>query len=78
MDKLLRRHHVEGLTTLSRSTIYRMVADGSFPAPLQISERSVRWRESEIREWLNSRERASGNLSSVGTNVGTGTPVALE
>ena len=62
-DVLLTRREVERRTGLSRSTIYRKMSDGSFPVPLKISERAVRWRESEIRAYVDSRPRSYGETA---------------
>ena len=51
-DRLLRLSEVRTRTALARSTIYRKMRDGSFPEPLKIGVRAVRWRESEIEVWL--------------------------
>ena len=59
-DVLLTRREVERRTGLSRSTIYRKMSDGTFPVPLKVSERAVRWRESEIRAYVDSRPRSMG------------------
>jgi prophage regulatory protein len=40
-------------TGLSRSTIYRKIAEGTFPAQLRISIHGAGWRESEIDRWIN-------------------------
>ena len=48
---LLRLREVCRLLAVSRSTIYQWVADGRFPRPLRLSERSVRWRFSDIESW---------------------------
>ncbi len=40
-------------TTLSKSTIYRLIQAGKFPAPTKISTRRVVWNESEIRVFLD-------------------------
>jgi prophage regulatory protein len=42
-------------TGLGRSTIYRLVADGSFPAPVRLGPRAVGWRWSDLDQWTNSR-----------------------
>lgn len=59
-DVLLTRREVERRTGLSRSTIYRKMREGTFPVPLKISERAVRWRESDIRAYVDSRPRSYG------------------
>ena len=60
-DRLLRLGEVQIRTALGRSTIYRKIRDGSFPEPLKIGDRAVRWRESEIEAWLAARPRATGD-----------------
>lgn len=54
-DRILRRKDVEELTGLSRSTIYRHVGAGTFPAPIKLTERLIGWRESTISGWMDSR-----------------------
>lgn len=58
-DKIHRRPSVEDWTGLSRSTLYDMIAKGSFPKPIRLGKRAVGWRESQINEWLTEREAAS-------------------
>ena len=62
-DVLLTRREVEHRTGLSRSTLYRKMGDGTFPVPLKISDRAVRWRESEIRAYVDSRPRSYGETA---------------
>lgn len=56
-DKMLRRPAVEDATGLSRSTIYAMMDDGTFPRPVRIGRRAVAWRQSDIHHWQVSREQ---------------------
>jgi len=49
---ILRRRQVEERVGLTRSTIYRRVAAGSFPAPISLGARAVGWLEAEISNWL--------------------------
>lgn len=37
---------------VSRSAWYQGIAKGIYPAPIQLSERSVAWRESDILDLL--------------------------
>jgi len=50
---------VRELTKLGRSTLYRMMADRSFPEPTKIG-RSVRWPRAVIVEWIASQAKSSG------------------
>ena len=45
-------------TGMSRSSIYRSMAEGDFPRPLKLSERSNRWLSSELDAWIAGRSRA--------------------
>jgi prophage regulatory protein len=54
-DRILRRPEVEARCGLSRSTIYVMIAEGTFPRPVRLGKRAVGWPESAIAEWLESR-----------------------
>lgn len=53
---LIDRKEVSRLTTKSRSTIYRDVRDGTFPAPVQVGARGVAWRLADVLTWIESRE----------------------
>jgi prophage regulatory protein len=53
--KVLRLAQVMDSTGLGRSTIYKYIAEGKFPIPLQLSERCVGWLENEIQQWIQSR-----------------------
>ena len=59
--RLLRIEEVEVMTGLAKSTIYRLVKEGSFPPPVRVGKRAVRWKEWEVREWIRSRPPATGD-----------------
>jgi prophage regulatory protein len=42
-------------TGLGRSTIYRLISEGSFPAPVRLGRRAVAWRWSDLDQWTRSR-----------------------
>jgi prophage regulatory protein len=56
---LIRRKEVEKLTALSRSRIYDLMRQGTFPKPVQLGAMSVAWLEVEIHEWIADRIAAS-------------------
>lgn len=62
VQTILRRHDVERLTGLPRSTIYDKIARGEFPQPIKLSAKSVGWLESEIADWQNARIAARDEL----------------
>jgi prophage regulatory protein len=47
----LRLADVSMTVGLKRSSIYRYVAEGRFPAPIKVGERSVRWKLADILAW---------------------------
>jgi prophage regulatory protein len=53
-SRILRLKTVLDRTGLTRSTLYRKIERGTFPKQVQISERCVGWRESEIDAWLRN------------------------
>jgi len=54
-DRILRRPEVEARCGLSRSTIYVMICEGTFPKPIRLGKRAVGWPESAIVHWIESR-----------------------
>jgi prophage regulatory protein len=38
----------------SRSTIWRRIQKGRFPAPVDLGAGRIRWRSSDIAEWIGS------------------------
>ena len=48
-DKIIRLKTVLARTGLSRSTMYRKIAEGTFPSQVKISIHGAGWRESAIR-----------------------------
>jgi prophage regulatory protein len=56
-QRLLRLRDVMALVRLSKSQIYKLSADGRFPASIKLVEggTSVAWLESEVQEWIEER-----------------------
>jgi prophage regulatory protein len=54
-SRILRINAVKGKVGLANSSIYLMIANGSFPKPIKLGIRSVGWLESEIDEWIKTR-----------------------
>ena len=51
-DRIVRMKTVLARAGLSRSTIYRKIAEGTFPAQVRISINGAGWRESDIDRWI--------------------------
>ncbi len=62
MNRTIKRiREVMQITGLSRSTIYKMIDEGRFPAPLKLGRRAVGWTDKMIEDWVNSLEEADRN-----------------
>ena len=61
--KLLRLRQVCELTGLSRSSVYRLIAESAFPKPISLSARAVAWRVVDLHAWLEAPERKWGSNS---------------
>jgi prophage regulatory protein len=51
-DRIVRMKTVLARTGLSRSTIYRKIAEGTFPPGFKISVNGAGWKESDIDRWI--------------------------
>jgi prophage regulatory protein len=49
-------------TSLSRTTIYRLISQGSFPAPIKLGPNSSGWLVSDINDWIMARKIESMQL----------------
>jgi len=61
VDPILTLEDVCRLTSLSRTSVYRHVGEGSFPKPKKIGAGKrgrIGWPASEVRAWADSRPRA--------------------
>lgn len=56
-DRIIRLNTVLSRTGLSKSTVYRTIADGTFPAQLKISTNGPGWKESDIKNGLKTPSR---------------------
>jgi prophage regulatory protein len=55
----MRLPHVKAVTGLSKTSIYELIREKSFPAPVRLGPRSVAWVKAEIRQWAIERVQAS-------------------
>ena len=55
--QLLTVNEVCSLLHIARATLYARLAAGAFPKPIYVTPKAPRWREDELREWVESRER---------------------
>ena len=57
--KIIKIAGVQQHTTFSRSTVYRLAAEGKFPKPIKLSERSSGWIEEDVLKYLDDRINGS-------------------
>jgi prophage regulatory protein len=53
-SSILRIKTVMQRTGLTRPTLYRKIAEGTFPKQIRISTHCIGWRESAVDAWLRS------------------------
>lgn len=53
-NRFVRLPEVLEMTGLCRSTIYKLIAQGEFPAPYKITRRAVAWRQGELDNWSST------------------------
>ena len=52
-ESLLRLPQVEAVVGLKKSKIYSLLQAGQVPAPVRLGPRSVRWKGSAVRAWID-------------------------
>ncbi|KFX64347.1 MULTISPECIES: helix-turn-helix transcriptional regulator [Paraburkholderia] len=62
-SRLIRLPEVRMRVSLGASTVYRYLAAGKFPRPVEIGGGRVAWYESEIDAWIASRKVAGTRVS---------------
>lgn len=53
--KFLRIGDVCARVGLARSTVYQLITDGQFPAPLKLTARASAWVEHEVTAWQKAQ-----------------------
>ena len=57
MMKLWSADELEKRLGIGRTSIWRLEREGDFPARIQLTPGRVAWREDELLDWIESRER---------------------
>lgn len=57
--RVIRLPEVKQRTGLSRSSIYRLMAEASFPQSCKLGERIIGWVEADIERWLAEKIASS-------------------
>lgn len=55
VTRLIRLPEVQHRVGLGRSTIYRWMAEGKFPKPVQLGGYAVAWSDDDITSWIAER-----------------------
>jgi prophage regulatory protein len=45
-----------GIIPVSAATLWRMVKDGEFPAPVKLTAGVTAWRVENVREWMDAKK----------------------
>ena len=53
--RIIRLKEVIDSTGLARSTIYKYIAEGTFPRSVPLGDRCVGWVGSEVQDWILAR-----------------------
>lgn len=69
-EDLLTLREVRAKVGLGSSTIYRRMADGTFPRPRNLGGGTVRWMRGDIRRWAQALPIADTIKMSPGTEPG--------
>lgn len=56
---ILRLPQVKETCGLSRSSIYNMMKDGTFPQSFRIGAKAIGWLDSDIQAWIDDRVQTS-------------------
>ena len=59
-DRFLTRSEVEAKVGLKKDALYARIRDAGFPPPVSLGAQTVRWRLSEVQDWMDSRQTAEG------------------
>lgn len=54
-NRFLRLPEVKHLTGLSKSSIYTMISENSFPRQISLGSRTVVWLDSDIQKWISNQ-----------------------
>jgi prophage regulatory protein len=53
--RLISAHEVSHKTSLSRTTLWRLIQEDQFPAPVRLSANRVGWSEKAVEAWIANK-----------------------
>ncbi len=65
MTKFIKLKDVMGVTALARSTIYKFIAEGTFPKQISLGGNCVAWIEEEVLDWMSAKIEQRDSQSAV-------------
>jgi len=68
--QILRLPEVINRTGVPRSTLYAKVAEGEFPTPIKLGQRSIGWSAADIDSWIEERIAEREEKRAAGRQVG--------
>lgn len=68
--RFLRLPDVRSRVGLSRSQIYRLIQEGTFPSPVKIGGQVSVWPDNEISAWQRAALEKAGRLASADSTIG--------
>lgn len=74
----LRLPEVKAVTGLSKTSLYELIRERSFPPPVRLGQRAVAWVRSEVNQWAAERILASRSAPSPTDRKLLPSPVRLE
>ena len=62
MNELLKVRDIQARLGIGRSAVYALIHEPSFPAPIAINSRTLRWEITEFEQWLLSQYLMNADL----------------
>ncbi len=64
-NTVLRMPKTSAKSGLSKPSIYRKVADGTFPKPIKLGKRAIGWLEKDIEDWISNQIEATKKANNI-------------
>ncbi len=58
-NQIIRAPEVIAMVGMSRTTLWRMEREGTFPKRLQLSTRNVGWKRASVEQWIQERKEVA-------------------
>lgn len=59
VTRFIRLPELLSMIGLSRTRVYELIEQGSFPQQVKLSSRAVAWSQEQVMEWMSRRMRSS-------------------